>query len=300
MCKHTIAYICDTMESHKDDFMQKEAMMEQELEDRLRGANKEFLLLLIQELARRYPLLQPEIAMLIDKNNSAISPLTIEDEVSGDISEDWDFNGDELPTLPPTSAPLLPVLDYEACKRRVTSYLARLQQGETLQVLANDLNMLLDEVETRAEHQDYHEAMDVYAIVLDERLVERDANLTQMFDKAIDDIMPILETLLSEASSNMLFETSTLTPLLTPEMRQEWLKRLFALWLHRLDAHYIEENVPEIMLNVAWSEDVALLRSLVQNELQQQPSSEHSNIVDFTRQYRTRTLDKFLRELPRT
>ncbi len=273
--------------------------MEQELEDRLRGANKESLLLLIQELARRYPLLQTEIAMLIDKNNSAISLPSKEDEMSGDISEDWDFSGDEPTTLQPISAPLLPILDYEACKQRVTGYLARLQQGETLQVLANDLNMLLDEVETRAEHHDYHEAMGVYAIVLDERLAERDAKLTQMFDKAIDDIMPILETLLSEASSNMLFETSTLTPLLTPEMRQEWLKRLFALWLHRLDAHYIEENVPEIMLNVAWSEDVALLRSLVQGELQQQPSNEHSNIVDFTRQYRTRTLDKFLRELPR-
>ncbi len=271
--------------------------MEQELEDRLRGANKESLLLLIQELARRYPLLQTEIAMLIDmdKSNAALSVPSKEDERSGDSNENWDFNGDEL--IHPS---LLPALDYEACRQRVAGYLARLQQREALQVLANDLNMLLDEAEMRAEHHDYHEAMDVYAIVLDERLAERDEKLTQMFDKAIDDIMPILETLLSEASSNMLFETSTLTPLLTPEMRQEWLKRLFALWLHRLDAHYVEENVPEIMLNVAWSEDVALLRSLVQSELQQQPSNEHSNIVDFTRQYRTRTLDKFLRELPRT
>jgi hypothetical protein len=277
-------------------------MMEQELEDRLRRTNKESLLLLIQELARRYPLLQTEIAMLIDmdRSNAALSLPSKEDELRRDSNEDWDFNDDELIHAHSSSAPLLPALDYEACRQRVTGYLARLQQGEALQVLAHDLNMLLDEAEMRAEHHEYHKAMDVYAIVLDERLSERDAKLTQMFDKAIDDIMPILETLLSEASSNMLFETSALTPLLTSEMRQEWLKRLFALWLRRLDAHYVEENVPEIMLNVAWSEDVALLRSLVQSELQQQPSNEHSNIVDFTRQYRTRTLDKFLRELPRT
>ena len=49
--------------------------------------------------------------------------------------------------------------------------------------------------------------MDVYAMVLDERLAERDASLISLFDKAIDDIMPILETLLSEASSSILFET---------------------------------------------------------------------------------------------
>ena len=179
------------------------------------------------------------------------------------------------------------------------SYLPRLQHGEALQTLVGDLDALLDEAETRAEHHDYRGAMDVYALVLDERLAERDEKLVHMFDKAIDDIMPILETLLSEASSNMVFETSTLTPLLTPEMRQEWLVRLFALWLRRLNAHYVEENVPEIMLNVAWSEDVALLRSLIQEELQKQPTSERSNIVDFTQQYRARTLDKFLKELPR-
>lgn len=279
--------------------------MEQELEDRLRGASKEQLLLLIQELATRHPLLQTEMATLMDRNvSNSLTSLSRQEaeeiEGSDDITEDWDFGSDELNALHPITAPVLAVLDHDACLQRVADYLTRLQQGEALQTLAHDLNMLLDEAETRAEHHDYHKAMDVYAIVLDERLAERNEKLTHMFDKAIDDIMPILETLLSEASSNMLFETTTLTPLLTPRMRQEWLKRLFALWLHRLDAHNIEENVPEIMLNVAWSEDVALLRHLVQSELQQQPINEHSNIVDFTRQYRTRTLEKFLRELPHT
>ena len=281
--------------------------MEQELEDRLRRISKNHLLLLIQELTQRYPLLHTEIAMLLDKDLSQqFAPLYVEESVEDDlelgeenIDEEWDFGSDELAALHPISTPALVSLDREACQQRITSYLSRLQQGEALQALAGDLDALLDEAETRAEHHDYRGAMDVYALVLDERLAQRDEKLVHMFDKAIDDIMPILETLLSEASSNIVFETSTLTPLLTPEMRQEWLVRLFTLWLRRLDAHHIEENVPEIMLNVAWSEDVALLRSLIQNELQKQPTSEHSNIVDFAQQYRARTLDKFLKELPR-
>ncbi|GAC1561138.1 MAG: hypothetical protein NVS9B9_06100 [Ktedonobacteraceae bacterium] len=281
--------------------------MEQELEDRLRRISKDHLLLLIQELTRRYPRLHTELAMLLDKDKSQQLVVLHEEEIAEDksdldeenIDEDWDFGSDELATLHPVSAPVLLSLDREACKQRVTGYLTRLQQGEALQTLAGDLDALLDEAETRAEHHDYRGAMDVYALVLDERLAERDDKLVHMFDKAIDDIMPILETLLSEASSNILFETSTLTPLLTPEMRQEWLVRLFTLWLRRLDAHHIEENVPEIMLNVAWSEDVTLLRHLIQGELQKQPTSERSNIVDFTQQYRARTLDKFLKELPR-
>ncbi len=283
--------------------------MEQELEDRLRRASKEYLLLLIQELVTRYPLLQTEIVALTDKGSdlSRQAALLHREAIVGENNElddafnvDWDFSGDSLAALHPVSRPILPTFDREICCQRVVSYFARLNQGESLQTLASDLNALLDEAEMRAEHHDYRSAMDVYAIVLDERLAERSDKLTHMFDKAIDDIMPILETLLSEASSNILFETPALTPLLTFEMRQEWLERLFALWLHRLDAHHIEENVPEIMLNVAWSEDVALLRRLVQGELQQQPVSEHTNIVDFTQQYRTRTLDKFLKELPRT
>jgi len=282
-------------------------MMEQELEDRLRRISKDHLLLLIHELIQRYPLLHTEIVMLLDKDMfQQFAPLYMEesakdatelDEENSD--EDWDFGSNELATLHPVSPPVLVSLDREACRQRIASYLPRLQHGEALQALAGDLDELLDEAETRAEHHDYRDAMEVYALVLDERLAERDEKLVYMFDKAIDDVMPILETLLSEASSNIVFETSTLSPLLTPEMRQEWLVRLFTLWLRRLDAHHIEENVPEIMLNVAWSEDVALLRSLIQGELQKQPTSERTNIVDFTQQYRVRTLDKFLKELPR-
>ncbi len=274
--------------------------MEQELEDRLQRVSKDSLLQLIQELILRYPLLQTEIVTLLD-NDSSRQLYASEDDSELDeesIDEDWNFGTDELPALHPI--PPLISLDSEACRLRIVSYLSRLRQGETLQILAEDLEFLLDEVEASAEHHNYRGALEVYALVLDERLAERDERLVHMFDKAIDDVMPILETLLSEASSNIVFETSTLTPLLTPETRQEWLIRLFTLWLRRLDAHRVEENVPEIILNVAWSEDVALLRSLIVDELQKQPTNERSNIVNFTQQYRVRTLDKFLKELPRT
>ena len=275
--------------------------MEPELEDRLRHTSKEHLLLLIQELATRYPTLQTEIAALIESDVARPIVVVQGEAVEGedDLSADWDFGGDEV-VLHPVPVSVLTPFDTEICSRRVEGYVARLQQGESLQTLASDLDTLLDEAELRAERHDYQSAMYMYAIVLDERLAEHEGQLTQLFDRAIDDIMPILETLLSEASSNILFEAPALTPLLTPAMRQEWLTRLFVLWLRRLDSHHAEENVPEIMLNVAWSEDVVLLRRLVQDELQQQPVSERSNIVDFTQQYRTRTLEKFLKELPRT
>ncbi len=283
--------------------------MKLELEDQLQRANKKQLHLLIQELAVRHPPLKVEIVELLEKVcGLSVSPGLLEatvatdsgSQLDEDVTEDWDFSGDELMAIRPLPQPVLLPLDQEGYRRRIEAYLTRLNQGESPQAIFEDLNELLDEAETRAEHHDYQGAMELYALVLDERLAERNPALVHIFDKAIDDIMPILETLLSEASSNILFEASSLAPLLTLEMRQEWLKRLFALWLKRLNAHHVEENVPEIMLNVAWSEDVALLRHLIKGELQLQPSNEHSNIVDFTQQYRTRTLEKFLKELPRT
>lgn len=283
--------------------------MKLELEDQLQRANKKQLHLLIQELAVRHPALKVEIVELLEKVcGLSVPPGVLETTVATDsgsqldedVTEDWDFSGDELMAIRPLPQPVLLPLDQEGYRRRIEEYLTRLNQGESPQALFEDLNELLDEAETRAEHHDYQGAMELYALVLDERMAERNPALAHIFDKAIDDIMPILETLLSEASSNILFEASSLAPLLTLEMRQEWLKRLFALWLKRLNARHVEENVPEIMLNVAWSEDVALLRHLIKGELQQQPSNEHSNIVDFTQQYRTRTLEKFLKELPRT
>ena len=111
-----------------------------------------------------------------------------------------------------------------------------------------------------------------------------------------------LEALLEEISSRTMFDTDAgaLSPLLSPEVRHRWLRRLFALWLKHLDAHRVEEDLPELILDVAWNEDALLLRSLAQAELQRQPDTSHSNIVDFGRQYRTKALEKFLKDVSRT
>ena len=306
--------------------------MESELEDQLQKANRQQLLTFVRELASRYPLMHTEMSELLvhitslpiyapfpsESNTSTVvsetagnesepedieAPVTEDSEDESDdndIEEDWDFSSVEPLTLHAVPRPPLQTIDQEVYRQRLAHYGLRLQQGESSQSLLNDLNALLEEAELRAEQHDYQAAIALYALVLDERIAETHTTLISLLDKAIDDIMPIMETLLSEVSSNIFFDSSSLSPLMTVESRQQWLERLFVLWLQRLDAHYLDETIPEMMLNMAWSEDVPLLRHLVQNELQPQPLNEHSNIVDFSRQYRTRTLERFLRELPRS
>jgi hypothetical protein len=270
--------------------------MEPELEHRLHNASNEELLLLLQELAARHPALETEMTDILESLVGILQHVPEEDEGPGEVSEDWDFSGDEVEPAP---LPVLLPLDREAYQQRITGYAARLQHGESSQTILEDLTELLEEAETRAEHHDYLGALDLYSFVLDERLAERSSLLSHLLDSAIDEAMPILETLLSEASSNMLLDPSvTFSPLLTSEVRCHWLERLFALWLKRLDTHHVDENMPGILLNVAWSEDVPLLRTLVQDELSRHPRSDHANIVDFTLQHRTRTLEKFLKDLP--
>ena len=137
--------------------------MEQELEDRLRSITKEHLLQLIQELMLQYPLLQAEIATILDRDVSRpLEALHVEEIAEGDgdfnaesSDEEWDFGSDTLAALHPVSAPVLLPLDHEMCRQRIDGYLARLQQGEPLRTLAEDLDALLDEAETRAEHHDF-------------------------------------------------------------------------------------------------------------------------------------------------
>lgn len=272
--------------------------MESEFVQRLQHAHRDQLILLLQELATRHPALLTEIEEMLSLKESDLSE-DVEPEEDVEATEDWDFSGNEVTPLRSPQPPILLPLDREAYQQRIDSYMERLNQGESAQAIVDDITELLEEAETRAEHHDYHGALNLYALVLDERIAERGTTLNLIFDTVIDDVMPILETLLSEASSNITFDpTVTLSPVLTPDMRHQWLQRLFTLWLQRLDVRHTEENIPEMILNIAWSEDIPFLHTLVQAELQHQPWSGHSNIVDFTRQYRVRTLEKFLKELP--
>ncbi len=271
--------------------------MEQELERRLQHASKEQLVHLLQELSVRHPVLLAEMSSILAQFGGG-SGAEIESE---EATEDWDFSGDDddLRAFSAATRPALPALDLEKRSQQLNSYKERLQFGESQQSLDSDLLHLLQEAEERADQHDYQGALNLYALVLDKRLLEQDTLLVTIFDKALDEIMPFLETLLSEASSSIMFDSSiSLAPLLTPVMRRSWLERLFSLWLKRLDLHHTEEDVPEIILDVAWNEDVAFLHTLVQEELQQLRPGDHSNIVDFSRQYRVRALEKFLKELP--
>lgn len=274
--------------------------MESELEHRLRQASKEQLVLLLQELTIRHPVLLTEIAEMLSQFSDEAEDES-DSEIDNEATENWDFSGgdDDLVELRSIPRPSLPSLDLENRGQRINSYMQRLQHGESQQSIGSDLLHLLQEAEVRADQHDYQGALDLYALVLDKRLLEQDTTLVSIFDRALDEVMPFLEALLSEASSSIMFDASiSLSPLLTPVMRRSWLERLFSLWLKRLDLYRVEEDMPEIMLDMAWNEDIALLRTLIQDELQPLRQSDHSNIVDFSRQYRVRALEKFLKELP--
>jgi hypothetical protein len=273
--------------------------MEPGLEDRLQSTSKEQLVLLLQELATRHPTLLLEMTEVLEKL-TAIMNAENEAEVEDQASGDWDFGGNELAVLHASLQPVLPVLDIEAHRQRIQRYPARLTEKEGARSIADDLQSLLQEARRRAGQNDYTGALEIYALVLDQRLEACDSTLTLIFDQAIDAAMPDMEALLSEASSNVVFDPSApltaLTPLLTSTARRNWLERLFALWLKRLDAYHADEKVPEMILDIAWSDDVAFLRRLAERKLQPR-QGEHPNIVDL-RQYRMRAVDKFLRELP--
>lgn len=274
--------------------------MEPGLEDRLQSTSKEQLVLLLQELATRHPTLLLEMTEVLEKLTAPTSAEN-EAEIDNQASGDWDFGRNELVTLHASLQPVLPVLDIDAHRQRIQKYSARLTEKEGARSIADDLQSLLQEARRRTGQNDYTGALEIYALVLDQRLEACDAALALIFDQAIDAAMPDMEALLGEASSNVVFDPSApltaLAPLLTPSTRQHWLERLFALWLKRLDAYHADEKVLEMILDMAWSDDVTFLRRLAERKIQQR-QGEYSNIVDLTRQYRTRAVEKFLKELP--
>jgi len=272
--------------------------MEPEMERHLQRCSRKQLVLLVQELALRHPDLLTEMAAFLEQQEGAIED---NDEIKSQTEDGDDWTGDEdaLITFSSNPQPVLPSLDLEAYAKRLEGYGARVKQKRELQSIRSDLKAFLQEAEERANCRDYENALDLYALVLDERLTEHDATLIPIFDKAIDEVLPALQALLDEASSNIrLNSANSFTPLFTAEMRQIWLKRLFALWLKRLDTRSVTEDMPEMMLDIAWADDIVLLRRFVHEELQQLRQGGPSNIVDFKRQYRTRALERFLKELP--
>jgi hypothetical protein len=273
--------------------------MEPELKRRLQHFNKTQLLLLLQELTARHPQMLADVNELLEQidTNAATEDDGEEDVNEKKTDEDWDFNG-EFPTYKTLPRSRLLPLDLEAYRQRFARYDTIEMQEETIQEeIDQELLELLKEGEARVDHRDYHAALDLFALLINARIAETNPDLLPLLDHTIDDGMPVLETLLSEVSSHILFDTSVaLSPLLSPPMRREWLTRLFTLWLKRLDRHYNEEELPEIILDIAWSDDVTLLHELTMKELHY--PEENPKIVDFAHQYRMRALEKFLKELP--
>ena len=273
--------------------------MQAELEQQLHIYDKEQLIQLLQQLATRHPALQGEMVSIL-QSFASISDLSAEDEYTADVEEDWNFSSNELVVLHAFPQTIYAAPSNEPVQQVLATYAARLSQETASDALMTILSELLDVAAYYIERGEPHAALELFALLFDERLLERHPEAVSIYDEIVDAAMYSLGVLLSEASSEAALDAdgTILSPTLIPETRRRWLKRLFALWLKRLDVHRVAEDLPEIILDVAWNEDILLLRSLVQNELQKQSHSEHHNILDFNRQYRTRALEKFLKELP--
>lgn len=272
--------------------------MEPELARILQYSSREQLILLLHQLAARHPALLPEIMQLLGLEEShaskteAVDDHTIDDEVT----ENWDFSGDEVDnysSLPTIFAPL----EREGVQQRITHYSARLEQGEALQTVRLDIAGLFKEAEERAEYHDYHGALDLYALLLDACLHTPEGDLAVLFTNALDNAIPALEAFLTEVSSTLQTD-ATFSPLLTTENRHRWIEQLFALWLKWVEAHRAVEHISDMLYTIVWNEDAMFLNHLIQQELQQQCADERENIVDFTRQYRVRALERLQRGLP--
>jgi hypothetical protein len=299
-------------------------IMKPELVQQLEKARQEHLAQLVQELIARHPVLEAEMATILERLSGKMDiPETGHDASEGILSEkageeestppeeeevtdEWDFSGGDpdqpSSVLRPFHSPRFMPLnrDNSDLSRQFEEYARLWQSIQSPDALRESLTRLTEEATLWDAQGDSVSAMALHALLFDERLLEQNPDLTPIYDSTIDAAIYFLGDLLEEASSEALIEASgaALSPLLSTEARHRWLERLFAVWLKRLDAHRIEEDLPELLLNIAWGEDLPLLRNLTQHELQKFPRGDHSNVVDFSAQFRIRALEKFLRELP--
>ncbi len=273
--------------------------MQAKLEQQLHIIGKKQLIQLLQQLVTRHPALQSEMVSIL-QSFASNSDLSAEDAYTAEVEEDWNFGSNERTAFHAFPQTIHPAPSSETVQQVLATYTARLSQETASNTLMTILSQLLDAAAYYMERGEPHAALELFALLFDERLLERQPEAVCIYDEMVDAATYSLNVLLSEASSETALNAdgTILSPMLIPDVRRRWLERLFALWLKRLDAHCVAEDLPEIILDVAWNEDMLLLRSLVQNELQKQPMGEHSNILDFNHQYRIRALEKFLKELP--
>ena len=190
-----------------------------------------------------------------------------------------------------------------------------------MESMLDDLINLLQIAEAYSNCNSHKQALDIYAQIIDTYLPEHNESLIILFDRTIAELLPQLDILLVEASSLMISEPSqpsdlasisdpstsnvsqrpflvTMSPLLTPEVRCGWIKRLFALWLKYRDRHQISEQLQEMLCEVAWREDIPFLRTLIESELHPPPSNSHVHVDGCAKESQTSALEKFLKHLP--
>ncbi len=299
--------------------------MEQKLYQQLQASSHEQLVFLLEELSLHYPFLELDIATFL-QNNSAPSEkafaqkgpakvklletlsqtlitlgpdLDVEEEE--DLTGGWDFSGNEPNTYHPLVQQSQPIpLDTIGYINRVAVYGQRLRQGEAPQIIIGDLTTILEEAARRGETRDYRGALLLYGIIIDERLRPHPEELYIILDEAIHIITPTLETLLNEAGSEeeLIDLNLAISPVFTSEERRAWIERIFYLWLVRLSRKIPDEELPLLLSNMLWTEDLPLIRELVQRELQKVTIEQHGNIINFALQYKEKMLDRFLKEIP--
>jgi len=181
--------------------------MDPELEKRLHNASREDLIQLLEELSVRHPVLLTEIMSILERlPDESVSA----EESDEEVTEDWDFNGDEqaLPAFP--THPILPPRNNETHQQRVEEFARRLRQEESPQVLFEMLRDLVEDAVSFSGQKEGYATLDLFAVLIDERLLELNPVTTPLFDEMIDAGMYSLEAVLTEASSNTLFDKDTL------------------------------------------------------------------------------------------
>jgi len=278
---------------------QEEALIEAELARLLQEVGHEQLVHLVLRLTTRYPALLNDI---IHELTRLREPEQAEEEeeaemIDEEVTENWDFSGDELDSYP-LARLILPPLSLQTYQERLVGYAARLEQGEATASVQRDLLEVLWEVELHAEQHDYHGALNLYALLLDTYLASQRADLNRIFEYALNETFPTLEILLAEASSTLQIDASKqLSPFMQQSERQCWLERIFKLWLKYLQARHPVERIAELLHTVAWREDQPLLQTMIAGKLQQYDAEPPGTIVDFTRLYQIRMLERLLHSL---
>jgi hypothetical protein len=278
---------------------QEEAPIEAELARLLQEADHEQLVQLVLRLATRYPALLNDIIHELTRLREPEQGVEEEgaEIIDEEVTENWDFSGDELDSYP-LARLILPPLSLQTYQERLVGYAARLEQGEATASVQHDLLEVLWEVELHAEQHDYHGALNLYALLLDTYLSSQRADLDRIFEYALNETFSTLEMLLAEASSTLQIDASKqLSPFMQQNERQRWLERLFQLWLKYLRARHPVERITELLHTIAWYEDQPLLQTMITGKLEQYDVEPADTIVDFTRLYQIRMLERLLQNL---